>query len=115
MTTLANGSALIQPFPVVGGAEIGHGLASCVLTPAIAALTLSVCGHDNFGERLGLNSRYAALGNAASAGGLGAASFYISQRSVFLLTAALVVPALASLLMIRASAPTEDDHPALKH
>ena len=106
---------LSSSFPVVAAAEMAHGLASCVLTPAIAALTLSVCGHENFAERLGLNARYAALGNAASAAALGAASFYVSQRAVFLLTAVLVVPAMASLLMIRASAPTEDDHPALKH
>jgi MFS family permease len=66
---------LSPSFAVVAGAEIGHGLASCVLTPVIAALTLSVCGHENFGERLGLNARYAALGNAASAAALGAASF----------------------------------------
>jgi MFS family permease len=106
---------LSPSFPVVIGAEVGHALASCVLTPTIAALTLSVCGHDGFGERLGVNARYAALGNAASAAALGAASSYISQRSVFLLTAALVMPAIAALFMIRAADPTADDHPALKH
>ena len=30
---------------VVWGAEVGHALASCVMTPAIAALTLATCGH----------------------------------------------------------------------
>jgi MFS family permease len=102
--------------PVVWGAEIGHALASCVMTPVIAALTLSVCGHEGFGERLGLNARYAALGNAASAALLGAAAVYISQRSVFLVTAALVLPAMVALFMIRASEDIgPEDHPALKH
>lgn len=102
---------------VVWGAEIGHALASSVMTPAIAALTLTVCGHDAFGERLGLNTRYAALGNAAAAAVLGAAASYISQRSVFLVTAALVVPAMVSLLIIRRDQAMDpvDDHSALKH
>jgi MFS family permease len=100
---------------VVWGAEIGNSLASCVMTPAIAALTLSLCGHEGFGERLGHNTRYAAIGNAASAALLGAAASYISVRSVFLVTATLTVPAIVFLLMIRGSDRVEDDHPALKH
>jgi MFS family permease len=108
---------LMPTRPLVWGAEIAHALASCVMTPAIAAVTLSVCGHDSFGERLGQNTRYASLGNAASAALLGLVASAISEQAVFLVAAAMVVPALASLLMIR----TEDcvdpqgDHPALRH
>lgn len=108
----------VSPSPTtVWGAEAGHALASCVMTPAIAALTLSVCGHDDFGERLGLNTRYAALGNAAAAAVLGAAASYISQRSVFLVTAALVIPAMIALFTIQPSAKLDPltDHSALKH
>jgi MFS family permease len=101
--------------PVVWGAETGHALASCITTPAIAALTLSVCGHDGFGERLGVNARYAAMGNAASAALLGATAAFISQRSVFLVTAGLVLPAVITLFMIRPSDDLVDDHPALQH
>lgn len=103
--------------PLVWGAEIIHGLASCVMTPAIASLTLSMCGHDSFSERLGQNTRYASLGNAASAALLGAAASAISEQAVFLVTACLVVPALAALLMIRMSdcVGSQDDHSALRH
>ena len=100
---------------VVWGAETGHALASSVMTPTIAALTLATCGHGNFGERLGLNTRYAALGNAASAALLGAAASYISERAVFLVTAALVVPAIMSVFVIHPAPDVVDDHPALKH
>ena len=103
---------------LVFGAESLHGLASCVMTPAIAALTLSICGHDSYSERLGQNTRYDALGNAASAALLGAAAAAISERTVFLVTAALVIPALASLVMIRMADcvdPQDDDHSALRH
>jgi predicted MFS family arabinose efflux permease len=103
--------------PLVWGAQIAHGLASCVMTPAIAALTLSTCGHASFSERLGQNTRYASLGNAAAAGLLGVAASTISEQAVFLVTAALVVPAMATLFMIRTSdqiAP-DGDHRALAH
>jgi MFS family permease len=106
---------LFPALQVVWGAEVGNSLASCVMTPAIAALTLSLCGHEGFGERLGHNTRYAAIGNAASAALLGAAASYISVRSVFLVTATLTIPAIVFLLMIRGSDRVEDDHPALKH
>ena len=115
MASAAVALSLSPSVPVVWGGEIGHALASCVMTPAIAALTLSVCGHDAFGERLGLNTRYAALGNAASAAVLGLAASAISLRSVFVVTAALVVPAMATLFMIRGDVAVVHDHPALKH
>lgn len=110
--------AMTPTQPVVWSAEIVHGLASCVMTPAIAALTLAVCGHDDFGEQLGQNTRYASLGNAASAALLGVAASTISEQAVFLVTAGLVLPALASLFLIRKSdhlEPEEDDHKALFH
>jgi predicted MFS family arabinose efflux permease len=103
---------------MVWGAEIVHGFASCVMTPAIAALTLALSGHDDFGERLGQNTRYASLGNAASAALLGLAASAISEQAVFLVTAALVLPALGSLLLIRGADhvdPEEHDHKALVH
>jgi MFS family permease len=101
--------------PVVWGAEAGNALASCVMTPAIAALTLTMYGHNDFGERLGHNTRYAALGNGASAALLGFFASYVSQRSVFFVTAAFILPAVLALSMIRESDRIDDDHPALKH
>ena len=62
---------LYPSWTVVVSEEIGHSLASCVMTPAIAALTLSLCGHDAFSERLGLNALFASLGSAAAAAVLG--------------------------------------------
>ncbi len=101
--------------PVVWGAEVGHALASSVMTPTIAALTFVTCGHSSFGERLGLNTRYAALGSAMSAALLGAAASYFSERAVFLVTAALVVPAIMSAFAIQPASDLADDHPALSH
>src|ERR1700724_2005062 len=54
-----------------------------------------------FGERLGRNARYLALGNAFAAGLMGTFGYYVGERAVFLLTAALGIPALAAIEMIR--------------
>ena len=81
-------------------AQILHAFSSCVLTPAIAAISLHLVGHAAFGERLGRNARFASLGNALAAAVMGATGAYLSSRAVFLLTAALCVPALVALLAI---------------
>ncbi|MGH7153813.1 MAG: MFS transporter, partial [Acetobacteraceae bacterium] len=62
----------LQPvtFPVMA-AEILHGVASCVLTPAIAAISLQLVGHATLGERLGRNAAFASIGNGLAAGVMG--------------------------------------------
>jgi MFS family permease len=82
-------------------AEVLHSFASSVLGPAIAALSIALVERSAFGERLGRNARYLAIGNAFAAGLMGTFGHYIGDRAVFLLTAALGIPALAALEMIR--------------
>jgi MFS family permease len=90
-----------QPTPLpVMVAQTLHAFASCVLTPAIAAISLHLVGHMALGERLGRNARYASLGNGLAAAVMGATGAWLSSRAVFILTAALCVPALLSLLAI---------------
>jgi MFS family permease len=81
-------------------AQILHGFASCVITPAIAAISLHLAGHAGLAERLGRNARYASIGNGLAAAVMGATGAYFSPRFVFLLTAALCVPALVALWSI---------------
>ncbi len=84
--------------------EALHGFASCVLVPAIAAITLHRVGRRAFAERLGRNARFAALGNAAGAALMGAIGSAVSSRAVFWFAAALTVPA---LLAVRAMPPRD--------
>lgn len=81
-------------------AQILHGVASCLLTPAIAAISLELVGHAALGERLGRNARFASIGNGMTAAVMGVTGSYLSSRAVFVLTAALCVPALMSLAAI---------------
>ena len=90
-------------FPLVLGAEVLHGLASCLMTPAIAAISLGLVAPHEVGERLGRNARYASAGNGIAAVLMGAFGWLFSNRAVFLLTAALALPALVALFRIRRS------------
>ncbi len=99
-----SGSALLFAlFPIqlpVYIAELLHGVASCILTPAIAAISLALVGHAGLGERLGRNARFSAIGNGVAAGVMGLIGSYVAPSAVFWLTAALGLPALAALAAI---------------
>jgi MFS family permease len=88
----------VEPVPLaVYLAEIIHSFSSCTLGPAIAALSLVVAGPAVQGLRFGRNARFASIGNGIGAGLMGACGYYISERAVFFLTAALALPALVAL------------------
>ena len=88
-------------FPVVVAAATLHAAASCVLGPAIAAISLGLVGPLKIGERLGRNARFASLGNGVAAAVMGTCGYLLSSRSVFLVTFALAIPTLLSLARIR--------------
>jgi predicted MFS family arabinose efflux permease len=89
--------ALWPIFPAVLGAQILHAAASCVLNPAIAAISLGLVGHAASGERFGRNARFASIGNGLTAAGMGATGYFLSSQAVFLVTAMLIVPTLIAL------------------
>ena len=98
----ALGYAALPVFPMVLSAAIVHALASCVLGPAIAAISLGLVGHATIGERLGRNARFASIGNGLAAAAMGACGYLLSARAVFVVTVILLVPALLSLRAIAA-------------
>ena len=85
----------------INAAEALHSFASAVLGPAIAALTMALVDPAAFGERLGRNARYAAVGNAVAAGAMGVCAYYLGDRAIFLVAASLAIPALAALETLR--------------
>jgi MFS family permease len=88
----------VRPDPLfVYIAEILHGFSSCTLGPAIAAMSMAVAGRTTLGIRLGRNARFASIGNGVGAALMGACGYYVSNRAVFVLTAALTLPALIAL------------------
>ncbi|WP_213284955.1 MFS transporter [Bradyrhizobium sp. sGM-13] len=93
--------ALWPIFPVVTAAAILHALASCVLGPAIAAISLGLVGPFAIGERLGRNARFASLGNGSAAALMGASGYLLSSQSVFFVTFFLTIPTMLALARIR--------------
>ena len=92
--------AALPIFPTVLAAAILHAAASCVLGPAIAAISLGLVGHAAIGERLGRNARFASIGNGLAAAAMGASGYFLSARSVFVVTVLLLGPALLALRFI---------------
>jgi MFS family permease len=102
----ALGYALLPIFPMVLASASLQAAASCVLGPAIAAISLGLVGHSAIGERFGRNARFASIGAGLSAGVMGAIGYFFTAQSVFFVTAALMVPA---LLVLRRLIPDEID------
>ena len=78
-------------------AQSMQGVASCMLNPALAALTLALVSRAAVAERLGRNARFAAIGSAVGAVLMGVCGTLVSTQAVFWLAALLCVPALIAL------------------
>jgi MFS family permease len=87
-------------FLVVLAAKLLHSAASCILGPAIAAISLGLVGHSAVAERLGRNARFASIGAGLAAVGMGTAGYLISNQAVFFVTAVLCIPTLVALWRI---------------
>lgn len=93
--------ALFSNPALVFAAELLHGSTSGILKPAMAAIGLGLVGHRALGRRLGRNYLYDSLGNALTAAILGAVGQIVSKRAIFLVGAAVCVPAGWALSRIR--------------
>ena len=77
-----------------------QGLASSLIGPGIAAISLALVGNAALSERIGRNARFAAIGNGLTAAVMGIAGVYLPAVSAFLVAVVLTLPALLSLLLI---------------
>ena len=91
-----------------------QGLASSLIGPGIAAISLALVGPAALSERIGRNARFASIGNGLTAAAMGVAGSYLPAVSVFLVAAVLTLPALLSLTLISgapAATPPEQAAP----
>jgi MFS family permease len=100
-----SGSALVlaawPSFSPVVAAKLLHAVASCLMGPTMAAISLGLVGHALLSVRLGRNARFLSLGNAIAAAVMGIIGYYFTNRAIFVFTAALGVPTLLALASIR--------------
>jgi MFS family permease len=92
--------AIWPVFLAVASSRALQAVASSVLSPAVAAISLGLVGRRALAARLGRNARYASAGNGAAAVIMGAFGHFVSAQSVFFVTAAFTLPALAALFRI---------------
>jgi MFS family permease len=103
--------AIWASFPFVLAAMVVHAAASCTLNPAISTLSLRLVGHAGAGARFGRNASFASVGGGIAALAMGACGYYLSDASVFYVTAAVGIPALLALRYVR----VEPARPAPAH
>ncbi|MBV8401034.1 MAG: MFS transporter [Acetobacteraceae bacterium] len=113
--SIAAAAIALMPVPwVVMAALVLQTVASCMLTPAIAAITLALSHQEQFGERLGYNVRFAAIGTGVAAAVMGVVAHWLSERAVFVLAACLGSAALIALRAIHSDditgAPSRTNH-----
>jgi MFS family permease len=88
-------------------AEILDGLTAAIVPLAIAAISLGLAGQRAMSSRTGRNYRFAAAGIIATAVAQGLIGSFFAKNAIFFATAALCVPALLALSLIK---PNEIDY-----
>jgi MFS family permease len=93
--------AIKPDWAFVMGAELLHGASAGFIGPAIAAISLGIVGRKAMSARTGRNTRLSGAGNALTALSMGTLGSYFGASTIFLVAAALSVPALVALSFIR--------------
>ena len=75
-------------------AKLLHAVASCLVGPTMATISLGLVGYALLSVRLGRNARFLSLGNVIAAAVMGIIGYYLTNRAIFMFTAALGVPTL---------------------
>ncbi len=99
--------ALEPSYLLVMFASLLQGSTAGIITPAIGAISLGLVGRRAMALRTGRNYRYAAGGHAATAALMGLIGAYFAMGAIFVAAAALCIPALIALSLIR---PEEIDY-----
>ena len=99
--------ALEPSYLLVMFASLLQGSTAGIVTPAIGAISLGLVGRRAMALRTGRNYRYAAGGHAATAALMGLIGAYFAMGAIFVAAAALCIPALIALSLIR---PEEIDY-----
>jgi MFS family permease len=104
LAVIAAGALIFAFFrnPVmIYAAEVLHGSTAGIVRPALAAIGLGLVGHRALSRRLGRNQGFNSFGNAATAAVMGLFGHFVAKRVVFLVAAALCLPAAYALTRIR--------------
>ncbi|GAB2558995.1 MFS transporter [Spirosoma aerophilum] len=88
-------------FGVVIGGQVLMGVAAAWFTPAVAAITLGLVGHNALDSRIGRNETFNHAGNVFAALLAGAIGYYIRSEGIFVLLAVMSLISSAAVWRIR--------------
>jgi MFS family permease len=94
--------AVYPTFYAVFTAEILHGVTAGIAGSSIVAISLGLSKRHAASARISRNLRWAAAGNAVTAAVMGLCGGYFQSGAIFYAAAALCIPALIGLWLIRA-------------
>lgn len=101
IATASLGTVLLPTFSVIIGGQVLMGLAAAWFTPALAAITLGLVGHQALDGRIGRNETVNHSGNvfaAVMAGGIG---YFVSTEGIFVLLAIMSLCSSVAIWRIR--------------
>src|SRR5579883_410465 len=93
--------AAAPSFLLVMLATVLQGATGGIITPTIGAISLGLVGRRAMSFRTGRNYRFAAAGHVLTAAAMGLAGEYVPGGGIFIVAAALCIPALIALWFIR--------------
>lgn len=93
--------------PVIVTSQVVIGAAASLMPPALAAVSLGLCGRRRLAGRIGRNEAFNHAGNVFAAALAGAAGTWLGYESIFLMVAATATASAVSASLIRSG---EIDH-----
>jgi MFS family permease len=94
--------ATFPTMPVVVGSQIVLGVTGSIFGPGISALTLGLVSYACLGARTGRNAAFGSAGNVIAALTMGWIGYQYGPRSIFYLVVLLTIPAILTLMSIKA-------------
>lgn len=81
----------IPTFAVVIGGQVAMGIAAAWFTPAVAAITLGLVGHQALDRRIGRNETFNHTGNVFAAVMAGLIGYFVNNEGIFVLLALMSI------------------------
>jgi MFS family permease len=99
MATASIFTISIPTFSVVIGGQVAMGVAAAWFTPAVAAITLGLVGHQALDGRIGRNETFNHTGNVFAAVMAGLIGYFVSNEGIFVLLALMSVVSRTSTMV----------------
>ncbi len=92
---------LVPSYSVIMGGQVLMGISAAWFTPAVAAITLGLVGHQALDARIGRNETFNHAGNVVAALLAGTIGYFLSSKGIFVLLALMSILSSLSIGQIK--------------